>query len=81
MVVFDLLINLVATGQSGSSMSGSIGAAEARRLRRVWRRFIEAHRSELQSGRRFEIGGPDLPASLLPQGYHFSLPDGRQFPP
>jgi len=46
-----------------------------------WRAFIAAHRSELESGRRFSLDDPAVTADLVPRGWKLSRPGKPDWPP
>lgn len=79
-MAFDKLCWLIQH-RGGSSMSGTPDAAEGRRLKRRWLRFIRDHRAAIRAGRRFRVGDPELTADLIPRGFSFNRPNKPPWPP
>jgi hypothetical protein len=70
----------VFAGTTGSG--GSFTApAELDLVSDRWSAFIAAHRSELQSGRRFSIDDPAVTADLVPRGWKLHRADKPSWPP
>jgi len=46
-----------------------------------WKRFLIHHREELDAGKRFKIGGPQLSSSLFESVRVLELKGGRVWPP
>ncbi len=78
--LFEQIMASVFISEHGCSMTDTISADEAHRLKVRWKLFLVENREALQDGKKFPIGVPPITEDLLPAGYHFFRKDGSWWP-
>ena len=76
----DGLKTMLANTGGGGSNSNIDLAAEGRRVKPQWEAFIKRHAEHLRAGKTFDLPHPEILPEMLPEGYHVSLMDGKNWP-
>jgi len=66
---------------AGGGSGGGISEAKAAACAAAWRTFLAAHEEEIAAGRRWTLPHAEVPRTLAPQGMHYSLASGEEWPP
>ena len=67
------------TGGGGSNSNIDL-AAEGKRVKPQWEAFIKRHEEHLRAGKTFDLPHPEILPEMLPEGYHVSLTNGKNWP-
>ncbi len=82
--VADALRNLalltIAGFKGGSSGDSNRTPEELRAIKTAWQSFLDHHAAEIDSGKKFQIGSPDLTPALFGKALRLHFDDGSQWP-